>query len=601
MSNFSLYLKTQNDITKLSLFPKDPEDLTRDYFEKENEEYLYNDYLYFFSILDELGNAVTVENVFINGEMIDDIAFLSGRKSSCVFRECFGVVKIEAIINGESYVTHNTRIAMKENSINSSIINMIDYIYDNCDEYLYEEHKYSKTGVGVMPNPKVSIDTKLALLEEIYDVYIKSYSLLRDSAQNKLVATNKIGSFNELQSIRQNTINYIVNHPEELRPVNYNSGISVNNQYYEPRKTLVQSATYSYDIYENKVLVGFIKTIIQELEEIIVSVEKQKRRSTSPYKKNGYIDSAYYIYTKNIKMLNDYITSINAWLEKFKSLYLEYRKILEVEEIEVTNIPQYTDIFQHIVPYNIVFEKIVKWFSCGNYDLLKSDLLLSFVSISKIYEYFCLIKINRVLEKCGYEMISSFSFKYTEKRYYQNIIYNNTFEFSKDSTTITVYFQPVIHGKTYKGSKTNDIGLFRNTTISITEPSVLAMLDEREPQRGSYYNPDFLLKINNGNGVSYHILDAKHSSAYNVCRYQLPYLVYKYFFSISTFKKGSCVDSMCILCGKESNNSSKNLYDIAETMSTRVSPLAQICCVTGNDVSDDLDLIKYIKKIEHTD
>lgn len=250
------------------------------------------------------------------------------------------------------------------------------------------------------------------------------------------------------------------------------------------------------------------------------------------------------------------------------------------------------------MPYKTIFKEIQKWFSCGNYDLSKSSLLLSFISISKIYEYFCLIKVNRSLEKCGYKLISSFPFKYTENQYYRNTVYNNTFEFSKNATSITVYYQPIIYGKTNNRDKPNGIGLFRNTSIAITDPTALAMLDDREPKQGKFYVPDYLIKINMNNNTSYHILDAKHSSPNNIKRYQLPYLVFKYLFSISSLQNGKSVDGMCILCGKTTHNSSEDLYDISETMDIHVHPMAHICNVTGDDIDNDTDLVEYIKKIE---
>lgn len=599
MGNFTLYLKTINEEQKeIPLILKESGDLILDYFDKGDGSYIYNDYRYWLSVTDELGNRCYIDKLFINNEIIEDPDFLSGQQASCVFFECFGMVKIEVIIKGVSYITHNARIVMKEDAISSNIVNMIDYIYENCDDYLYEEHKYSKTGVGVRPNSNISIDTKLSLLEEIYNVYVKSYHIFKHSAQSKLINTNKIGSFNELQSIKQNTIKYIVNHPEELQPVNYNSGISVNKQYYEPKKTLVQSVAYSCDIYENQVLVGFLKTIVQELEEIKLSVELHKKQNSSPYKRNGYVDSAYYIYTKNIKMLNSYIEVLNDWLDKIKKLYLECKRILKVSELNVISVPRYTNIFRRIMPYNIVFEKILKWFNCGNYDLSKSDLLLSFLSISKIYEYFCLIKINRTLEKCGYNLISGFPFKYAEYNYYKNTVYNNTFEFSKNDINVTVYYQPVIYGKTNNRERPNEIGLFRNTSISITDPTALAILDEREAKKGHYYTPDYIIKISSNNNTSYHILDAKYSNPNNIKRYQLPHLAFKYLFSISTLKNGNSVDSMCIICGKTTKNSSENLYDFAESMNIQVASMAQICNVTGDDVDNDSDLIEYFKKIK---
>lgn len=600
MSNYTLHLKTKNNDISLPLLLKKSSDFIDDYFYNGNEEYIYNDCAYSMLVTDDYEDSILIDNMFVNNEIVEDANFLSGRKQSYIFIECFGVIKIEVVISGDIYITKNTRVIMKEESISKNITNMIDYIYDNCDDFLYEEHKNSKSGVGVMPNKNISIDTKLALLGEIYDIYIKSYNILKHSYQTKLIPINKIGNFSELQSIKQSTINYIVNHPEELQPVNYNSGISVNKQYYEPQKTLVQSVTYSSDIYENQVIVGFLKTIIKDLEEIKLTVEKQRNRNASPYKRNGYIDSAYYIYTRNIKMLDEYAVMLNEWLANMQKLFIEYKKILNVSDLYVMEPPKYTNIFRRIMPYNIIFEKILKWFSSGNYDLLKSDLLLSFMSISKIYEYYCLLKINRSLEKCGYSLISEFPFKYTENRYYRNTRYNNTFKFSKDTFNITVYYQPVIYGKTKGRGRPNDISIFRNTTISIKEPNALNLMEECKAQQGNSYTPDYLIKISRDNITNYYILDAKHSSPDNVKRYQLPYLVFKYLFSISSLSSDNNICGMCILCGKTRENSLENLNDIADEFNIKISPNAYILNITGDDTSNDNDLINYINQIELT-
>lgn len=598
MSKYILHLKTQNYTKKIPLSLKGKDDLFNDYLDKGTSEYVHNDYAYSLSVTDEEDKIVHFDRVFVNNEIIDDQKIITGNRASCIFLECFGLVKIEIIIEDVSYVTPNIKVVMKEEAINRSIINMIDYIYDNCDDYLYEEHKNSKSVTGVNPNNNISIDTKLSMLNDIYDVYVKGYGILKYSAQAKLENITRVGDFNELQSVVSNTIDYIVNHPEELEPVDYNSGITVNKQHYQPRKTLVQSVTYSFDIYENQVVVGFLRTVVRDLNELKELVERHKKRNITPYKRDGYVDSSYYIYTRNIKMLNTYLDRIDESVTRFQKLFFEYKKILNVTDYEVISQPKYTNIFRRIMPYNIIFENISKWFNCGNYDLAKSDLLLSFVSISKIYEYFCLLKINRSLIDCGYSMIQGYPYKYPENKYYRNTLYNNTFEFLKNDISVTVYYQPIIYGKISGRDRTNGIGLFRTTSISIKEPSILAIIDDNEPQRGNCYVPDYLIKISKNNHTNYYILDAKHSSVNNIERYQLPYLIFKYLFSISTFPQGKSINGMCILCGKAKSNDSKNLYDIANELSVCLSPQATICQVAGNDVNNNNSLIEYVKQLE---
>lgn len=598
MAKYILQLKTSSYIKELPLYLKNPDDILNDYHDKAGDEYIHNDHAFCFHVLDENKDTVHIESIFVNNEIINDNKFLCGQKALYIFLECFGLVKIEIIINGIAYITSNVKIIMREESINSSLVNMIDYIYDNCDEYLYEEHKYSKYAIGVNPNTNIAVDTKLCLLNEIYDIYAKGYHTLKYSAQTKLINVDKVGDFSELQTIGNRTIDYLINHPEELQPVEYNSGITINKQYYQPKRTLVQSVAYSCDIYENQVIISFLKNIIKDLEEIASLIESQKKINSNPYKRDGYIDSCFYIYTRNKKLLNAYLENVDAILLRFQKLYIEYKNILDVKDTILTSPPIYTNIFRCVMPYNIIYKKICDWFNCGNYDLTKSELLLSFVSISKIYEYFCLIKLNQAIKNCGYIFESGYPFKYKESNYYRNTIYNNTFEYSKNDAKITLYYQPIIYGTVNGRERPNGISLFRNTSISIQNPTVLAMLDDIEPVRGNFYCPDYLIKFSKGDITNYYILDAKHSTVNNVKRYLIPHLIFKYLFSISTYPNGKQIDGMCILCGKDSLNTTDDLYDIAYSYNIPIDPQTYICRITGIEANNNMDLEMYIKQIE---
>lgn len=596
MSKYTLCLKTGNEELRLSLREKERVDYFEEYFDRGNGQYVYNDCAYYFSVEDEKGTQVKINDLFINNEKIEDRGFITGHKSICVFLECFGFVKLEVIIMGEAYITLNIRVAMRENLINNNIINMIDYIYDNCDDYLYEEHKYSEIESGVKSNINISIEAKLSMLGEIIDTYKREYNVLKHSAQSKPVNSNKIGNFNELRNINVNTMNYIVNHPEELQPVNYNSGIIVNKRYYQPRKTLVQSISYSYDIYENQIILGFLIMVINDLNIMKKVIEDSKKNNYKRYQKDGYIDSTYYIYNRNAKFLDELIKKIDENISVIQMIYWEYKNIFKISGLQLSDLPRYTNIFRRVMPYHAIFELIVKWINSGNYNLAKSDLILSFISVSKIYEYFCLLKINHSIENCDYELIHGFPFKYMENKYYHNTTYNNTFKFKKGDIYLTVYYQPVIYGKRGKFEIYNNLKLFRSTTISIADPNINAMLDDREEQRGNYYVPDFVLKIQKDDIENYYILDSKHSSSNNIKRYQLPSLVYKYLYSLNTFKHTERIAGLCILCGKEDVNTTENLHDIAYHYQIQINPSAYICTITGNDVYNDTDLTDYIKR-----
>lgn len=78
-----------------------------------------------------------------------------------------------------------------------------------------------------------------------------------------------------------------------------------------------------------------------------------------------------------------------------------------------------------------MFEIMYKWFNSGRYNLAKEEFILSFISTSKIYEYYCLLKINSMFITNGYEFKNGYIFTYSEDKYYKNTRYNNTFNFAK--------------------------------------------------------------------------------------------------------------------------------------------------------------------------
>lgn len=329
MGDFRLYLSSRNhgDLL-LDLFPKDENELMIDYYESVVEQEVYNDDSYILKILSDEINDIHIDNIFINDESIIQKNINVGDK---IFEECFGLVRIEIIIDDNSYVTDILHVMMSRAAINQNLVNMIDYIYNNCDDYLYEEHKHSKSQMGIKPNSRVSIDSKICLLEEISDTYLKCFHELKYSSQSKIVCKDKIASINELQVINSNTIKYIINHPDELRVVNYNSGIYYNKQHYQPQNTLVQSVSYSYDIYENQVIVGFIKTVINELGSIRIHIVSTAEQYSIPEEKYGYVKSSYYIFTKNTKVIKEYLRRIDNLIVNFQNILSLYQSIFLVK------------------------------------------------------------------------------------------------------------------------------------------------------------------------------------------------------------------------------------------------------------------------------
>ena len=558
-----------------------------DYFEiPSGKEIVYNDNEYVFVVQDTISLP---KEVYINDEYFD-VKFIKNENGKLYFRlidedkaecklpflDCFGAIKIKMEIDGTTFISSSIAVMVSNNTMNSSVMKMVQYIYDNCEDYLYEQHKYSSISTSIKDSKIISLEAKISYLNKIIEAYKKVYEYLRISPYTKLQKTESVDSFEKLQSISSNTIRYISCHSDELIAVNYYTGIRYNKQYYQPNKTLIEYNTQSYDVYENQVVVGFLRSIVNEITKIINDIQERYYTESRAIIQEGYFDSMYQIFSRSIEKINTSTAMLIYLKSQYQQLYFAFSNLLSIKGYNVTAVPEYTPVFQSISAYNQIYRMIFKWFSCGNYELGKEELLLSFISTSKIYEYYCLIKLLRHFEKINnvkFIKATNMNYHVTDDLYI-NTKYNNTFFYEKDDVNITIYYQPVIYSNDLA---INNIFLFRNNAPNISDKTAIP-----------YYSPDYIIKISKESNSKYIILDAKFSSPKKIREKQLEHLVFKYLFSISPLKENDSVIGLYILCGKKSGSDRLDIvHNIARKINKVVRPFAEIAIMNGFDTNDD--------------
>lgn len=555
------------------------------------KKFVYNDNIYEFTLL---GTTDIPLKVFINDEVYDiqlcststdSITFKLRQCENKPFLHCFGAVKIEMEMTNTFYYSESIAVMVSNTAINDNVLNMVQFIYDNCEEYLYEEHKHSLKSVGIQDNEIKSLEAKIAFLRRTVDVYRQSYQYMKTNPYGKLEKTERVDSFSKLQSISQNTIRHIVNHIDELTAVNYDTGIRFNNQYYQPNRVLVECNSYSYDVYENRIIIGFLKTLVIDISGDIHMLQERTYFPQKATISSGYIDSMYQIFSRSLKRIADIIDDLKSLEAEYTELYFFYSRLLDIAADPVRTLPVFTPIFRSINAYRQIYQIISKWFSIGNYDLSKDDFILSFISTSKIYEYYCLVKmLKHINQNMNMKLIESKLMLYgVRNRYFSDTKYNNTFVFTKQETKLTLFFQPVIFGN---DSTINGISLYRNTSTN-------AQQDVRK--KGGYiYTPDYIIKIEKSGITNYIILDAKFSTTENIRIHQLQELVYKYLFSISTLNENESISGLYILCGKTSGDDQEDIvHDLAKKIHHTVKPFAEILVIGGNK-TDDYSILEVI-------
>ena len=530
---------------------------------------IYSDLSYEFVIEDLDCSEIKGLHVYING-CYEDCAFMPNGRihfpgengfDRRIFIDCYGFAEIVLTIYLNDGGELNLRseylpVLVKMGKLNDSVKAMAQYVYVNQEDLLLNGDPKPKDMSSLKDKGGQSLAAQALLAEKVANVYEQSFGYFKANARFKIEKTASVDNIEKLQYITPATIQYISLHPEQLRQVNGTTGIRINAKVYHPNKTLVIKDNCSYDIYENRVIVGFLHTMIFNIDAIIHQIDTLLAGIPSTDEPVGdYVYSSQFVFAYTTQMLQECRARLINVKQKIVQLWRMYSSIMNVKAVDVKYTPKPTLLFQSIPQYNRVFSIINQWFAFGVYNFEKESFMLSFIKISTLYESYVLTKLIRYFKCHNYELENSKKCHYPVQASwkYANTRCKNTFVFTSGKKSITIYYQPVIFD--YNSQKINGIGLYRNNSLSLRESGG----DERSKR---YYTPDYIIKAEIDGIERYVILDAKFSSEKNVKRYYISDLSFKYLFSVSAIEKNEMVDGLCIVYGQcNDENKMRSAYD----------------------------------------
>lgn len=544
-----------------------------------------------------------IENLrfFVNGEPVrinyssdsGDITFFDESFGARIFQECYGFVQITVIYNDASGNQHfrdteYIQVMVRKGRQNDSVRRITEYVYTQNAELLYGKSLPRETA-GLRENAKKTLESRILLLERIAVVYEENYRYFKINCRFKTIPHERVDHFEKLQYVSNNTLQYIAQHPEELQPVHYSTGIKVGRNFYQPNKTLITDSVKSFDIYENQVVVGFlmhlnteIKRIEQELISITASVPQQV------FETDDYITSSYFIYANTIAALKIILTDVEKLRQKYEHLCISYSAILPIKTIPITGIPRFTHLFKSVQQYHQIYQCAISWFSMGAFSLSEENFMLSFIKMSALYEVYVLAKMIAFFKSAGFEVADTNRLLYpvSASSRFRNAHCNNVYVLRKESSTVTLYYQPVIYSTDM--SSFSGVGLYRNTAISFPDSDAGSIIQRRTQDYNPMYTPDFLLKYESEDteGARYLIADAKFSTVKTVKTHQVAKLAYKYLFSISPISASDSVVGLCVFNGQSNVDDDKmhNIYDFE--LANTISPKAEIVTLTENSIDN---------------
>lgn len=516
-----------------------------------------------------------------------DGSFYAAQEDERVFQQCYGYVKFQLIYykNRQRGVLESPFISVmvKKGIRNESVKRMTEYIYHNNSILLTNKSNTTKYEKDNVAGTNKTIETKLALLNRIIGILETNYSYFKINSRFKTVHIEKTDYFDKLQFVSSATIQYIAQHPDELRRTNTNTGIVIGGHRYQPERTLITQNAISFDTSENRAILAFIERLSNDTLELKKSIQKLiEENDYDSYEEDEYISSTYYIYISTIDVLRKMEVQTDNYVKRILAIQLAYSNIFNIKVVPLATMPNPTAVFMSVPQYKQLYDCMNEWLKFADIGLQLQNQILGLKKISEIYELYVLLKLIKFIVFSDFVLESSekIIYEFTRKALYRNTSHNNEFTFTRGEETVTLYYQPVL----YSGINDSDygIGLYRNNTFSIES-------DIDTSTSGEYYTPDYIIKYQNPNfsGTRYFILDAKYSTKDMVLRHQLPKLAYKYVFSISPTDLNDKVIGLYIVNGQSDQtvDSAMNIYDRSRNEGM-IMPRAEIITMTENAIEN---------------
>lgn len=348
----------------------------------------------------------------------------------------------------------------------------------------------------------------------LIDLYSRSLTYFRTNARFTLSNKEVVEPFNRLRSLSASSIRYIVTHPDELVPSSTEHGVMVNGKPYLPEHTVARSKVKNFDIQENRIVVGFLQTVLFALR--------------------NYSD----------RLAPAVAESLRSQVIQLHSVY---RTVLGVQDAPLLALPRPTPVMTGVAAYRNFYMEIKRWFEDSAGLEWSEGFASDAISRGRIYEYYVLLKHLYDLIDSGWEFVSKEKYIWdTRALTYRAPDIENIFRFKKGEERVDVFYEPVVHA--YHPKDAEFLGLYRNSTASFNAVTgTLHTAKTSDP----VYTPDLVIRHEDKEGRRiFKIKDAKFSTPTKVFENELLSLMFRYERSISAVRSEDRIESVELLCGK---------------------------------------------------
>ncbi len=535
--------------------------------------------------------------VLLNGEEINSIphwlsstgtVVLPRKFDELYFNDLLGYALFQLRITQsdgttETFKCSPIRILFKRDKQAKHTETIARYVIEQGCEYLVKHYEPVYDPSGKASETALGGSDIISFVERIIQVYEFDLEYFRSNSRAKIKIEGRVDALEKLRSFTSETLRFIATHPEELVPSNQSTGIKSGALSFIPRRSWIQGDRMDRNVYENQIVLGFLRTVINHLSGLTKGIEIVNVRDEEEEKrleKEGLFDSSILI-KRGLSFEEEKIFGL---ISKLRGLFLLYQEFLQADPLIINRAPEPTAVFMSIPAYSRVYKLLYDWFNVRKVKLIKSSFFLEPTRTSRIYEYYCLIKlIKEVLHKDFY-IVKQEEIKWPAETDLNEENINNIYQFkSNTEEQVTLYYQPVIRANLNNAA---ELLLYRNSTGHISENGYLAY-----GNTGECYTPDYVLKYEkkgNGGPAKYIIADAKFSQSKEIINKELLKLIFKYQTSISVIHDKDSMSGLSVFCGKGKSERKPPLFNIKNPVTGEIPDSGIYICDVQPEVDDHM-------------
>ena len=362
-----------------------------------------------------------------------------------------------------------------------------------------------------------SVTTYIQMLRQVSECYRKYYLYFKKSAKHNVIPIPKRIDYKQARKLGQRDINWLFKNLEQLFPVDIDTSIESGGINYLPLRIMTEHRQINFMVYENEIIMSFLKTIIGEAQQIFTELQRaivtaediyNRLRITPP---KGYFAPIITVKQIQNKYLRTVQNDLKFIVSELRKIYQMYYGILPIKGEALSYLPRKTKVFQEIQAYSKM--------------LLDEDFVI----------------------RDANNDIRCIEYKVDDNKYKNEVDVANTYVLYRNDEKVVVYYQPVIYSDGYS----NGLNLYRTT------------------KKNSYYSPDFVLKFSRGKDEKYVVLDSKYANRNSIIKYRLRECIWNYGVEVEAREETAGVEMMWLLQGR--------IDDSAAIYTLSNSPNAQKC------------------------